>query len=378
LRIPADDVSEFLSRLSPYVDEDGARNLNKISEELGIPYQTLRFRMGRLKDQGISISPVIEPSRFGLARFRASFEVSPDLADYNSFFGGLHQSAGLHFYARSLSNHDFDSEFMLPAEKEGELSKLLLALEQMGFVEKIRMRKLAWNEIIGMKTKYYDYVNRVWDIDFSRLLANPSDYRAAPGSHAAGSLERVKYDHIDLQIIKSLQIDPWTKSVDISKKLNLTDSDISYHMRNHVFSSKMISGFKFTWIGSSDSWSKHSVIPMMYFFKSITEESARHAMSVFTACPFTWNHMMTVDGEYVAELIVPVSQMSETIRYIANGLRPLKMKPTDIAYPDWFCSQNYTIPYLLHRPDAGWQFDAEFSLGYIIQMIRERSSYSVR
>lgn len=374
MRIPADKVSEFLTRLSPYVAEDGARNLNKISEELGIPYQTLRFRMGRLKEQGISISPVVEPSRFGLARFRVSFEISPDLTDYVSFFGGLHQSAGLHFYARSLSNHDFDSEFMIPPEKESELSKLLVALEQMGFIENVRKRRLLWKEIIGMKTKYYDYVNHAWDIDFSRLMANPSDYKMIPGSFAVNSAERSKYDHIDLQIIKSLQVDPWTKSVDISKKLNLTDSDISYHMRNHVFGSKMISGFKFMWIGSSDSWAKHSVIPMMYFFDSLSEESARHAMSVFTACPFTWSHMLTSNGEYIAELIIPVSQMSETIRYIANGLRPLRMKPTDLTYPDWFCSQNYTIPYTMHHSDSGWLFDAEHSLGYVIQMIREQTS----
>jgi len=371
MRIPADDVTEFLTRLSPFIDDDGARNLNKISEELGIPYQTLRFRMGRLKDQGISITPVIEPSRFGLSRFRVSFEVSPDLNDYAAFFGGLHQSAGLHFYARSLSNHTFDSEFMIPPDKEAELSKLLIALEEMGFVENVRMRRLLWKEILGMKTKYYDYVNRVWDIDFSRLLAQHSDYRGSPGSRFLDL--RVKYDYIDLQIIKSLQIDPWTKSVDISKKLNLTDSDISYHMRNHVFGSKMISGFKFMWIGSSDSWAKHSVIPMMYFFNSLSEEAVRHAMSIFTACPFAWNHMMTSEGEYVAELIIPVSQMSETIRYIANGLRPLKMRPSDITYPDWFCSQNYTIPYLMHKHDSGWQFDAESSLGHVIQMIREQA-----
>jgi len=372
MRIPADDVSEFLTRLSPFVDEDGARNLNKISEELRIPYQTLRFRMGRLKEQGIAITPVVEPSRLGLARFRVGFELSPDLTDYDSFFGGLHQSAGLHFYARSLSTHGFDSEFMVPPEKEGELSKLLRALEEMGFIENVRMRRLLWKEILGMKTKYYDYVNRVWDIDFSRLVAEPSDYRASPGSRSTSTLERNKYDHIDLQIIKSLQIDPWTKSVDISKKLNLTDSDISYHMRNHVFGAKMISGFKFMWIGSSDSWAKHSVIPMMYFFEAMSDESARHAMSIFTACPFTWNHMFSVEGEYVAELIIPVPQLSETIRYIANGLRPLKLKPADLTYPDWFCSQNYTIPYMLHRADTGWQFDAETSLGQVIQMIRER------
>ena len=57
MRIPADNVAEFLNKLSRFVDEDGARNLNKISEELDIPYQTLRFRMQRLRESGYFDNP---------------------------------------------------------------------------------------------------------------------------------------------------------------------------------------------------------------------------------------------------------------------------------------------------------------------------------
>ena len=42
-----------------------------------------------------------------------------DLTDVFSFFGGLHQNAGLHYFARSLSSHSFDCEFMIPARKVG-------------------------------------------------------------------------------------------------------------------------------------------------------------------------------------------------------------------------------------------------------------------
>ena len=98
----------------------------------------------------------------------------------------------------------------------------------MKLIENSNLRRIVWKEILGMKTKYYDYVNGVWDVDFSRLSGNPSDFEADP---AADSLSlpsaKNKFDSIDLQIIKSLQINLWTKSVDIARKLNLTDSDIS-------------------------------------------------------------------------------------------------------------------------------------------------------
>jgi len=176
-----------------------------------------------------------------------------------------------------------------------------------------------------------------------------------------------------LQIVKSLQIDSWTKSVDIAKKVKLTDSDVSYHMRNHVFGSKMIPSFKFKWIGSKESWAKHTVILVTYFFNSLSDDLVRRAMSIFTACPLTWNHMLTESGEYIAELIIPVSQMPDTLHYLSYGLRPLKLKPTEMSYPDWSCSQNYTIPYMMHSDESGWEFNAERSLGYVIQMIRQQT-----
>ncbi len=354
------------------MDEDGARNLNRISEELAIPYQTLRFRMQRLKDQGISITPVLDPEKFGLSRFRVSLDVSSDIGEVTSLFGGLHQNAGLHYFARSLSTHSFDCEFLIPPRKVGELSKLLQALEEMKLVENSKVRKIMWKEILGMKTKYYDYANGVWDVDFTRLSSNPSDYEARATSNSV-TFSNNKFDHVDLQIIKSLQLDPWTKSVEIARKLNVTDSDISYHLRTHVFGTKMIRGFKFQWIGSKDSWAKHSLFLLTYNFKSLSEELARHAMSIFTACPFTWNHMWIEGGEYMAELIIPVSQMPDTVRYLANGLRSLKLKPDEINYIDWSCSLNYTIPYVMHDSENGWQFDCARSLGFIIQMIKEEA-----
>ena len=338
-----------------------------------MPYQTLRFRMQRLKDQGITIAPLLDPEKFGLSRFRVSLDVSPDIPDVTSFFGGMHQNAGLHYFARSLSSHSFDCVFLIPARKVAELARLLKALEEMKLIENPKMRQILWKEILGMKTKYYDYANGIWDVDFSHLTSNPSDYEARTIDPLMVAMPKNKFDHIDLQIIKSLQLDPWTKSVDIARKLNLTDSDISYHMRTHVFGQKMIRGFKFQWIGSKDSWAKHTLFLITYDFKSLSEELARHAMSIFTACPFTWNHMWIEGGEYMAELIIPVAQMPDTIRYLANGLRPLKLKPDEINYVDWSCSLNYTIPYVMHDSEIGWKFDCERSLGFIIQMIKQEA-----
>ncbi len=236
----------------------------------------------------------------------------------------------------------------------------------MSIVEDHSVRPLLWKEAPVMKAEFYDYSKGEWDVDYSKLAVDPSSY--APSV----PFVEAKWDEADLFIVKSLQADPWAKAVDIAKKIGLTDNDVSYHLKKHVFGRRQISGFRFKWVGTKDSWAKHTVILMTYVFRSISEESARHAMSVFTSLPFTWNHMRGSDGSYTVELLIPVVHLAETMHYLAGKLRPLGLKPDEILYPDWSCSQNYTIPYSMFSNERGWEFSAERSLSYTIQTIRAK------
>ncbi len=361
----SDDRERFLSRLVPFVEEDGGRNLNKISRGLRIPYQTLHKRVSALSRQGISIRPIVNPTAIGLERFRVSINIAPDITDFNpaAFFGALHQSAGLNYYARCLVSHSFDSEFLIPEGKVEELSKIFRALEEMSIVERYSIRSLLWKEAPMMKADFYDYSKGEWDVDYSKLVVDPSSYTPLV------PLTQARYDEADLFIIKSLQADPWVKAVDIAEKIGLTANDVSYHMKKHVFGGHQISCFRFKWVGTKDSWAKHTIALMTYVFRSISDDSARHAMSIFTSLPFTWNHMRGSDGSYASELLIPVAHLSETLHYLAGKMRPLDLKPDEILYPDWSCSQNYTIPYSMYSNAKGWEFGAERSLGHTIQTI---------
>jgi DNA-binding Lrp family transcriptional regulator len=370
LRIAADDVQQFLTRIVPYVKTDGARNLNKISRELRIPYQTLHFRMSRLRDQGISIVPVVNTSALGLERYRVLFDVPADMTNFNhaSFFDSLHQTTGLHYYGRSLASYSFDCEFMIPKGKAGEFSKVLKGLEDMSLIERTVTRKLLWKEILMMKTQFYDYSNGAWDVDYSDLSGDPSIHESF-----AEPQPIQECDEVDLHLVKSLRMDPSVKLVKVGKDIGLTDSDVAYHLKKHVFGRKQVPSFRFLWVGTKEAWAKHTIILMTYLFKTLTDESTRHAMSVFTALPFTWNHMRGDDGSYMAELAIPVSQLADAMHYLSYNLRPLNLKPDEILYPDWSCCQNYTVPNQLFRKEKGWQLNAERSLSQVLQTIRAKS-----
>jgi hypothetical protein len=374
MKKPTDNARIFLSRLAPYVYSDGARNLNRISRELSIPYQTLRERMIRLKSQGISILPLITPENMGLERIRVSFLLSKDVKNNRIFFGSLYRAAGLHYYARSLFSQAFDCEFFVPRGKMKELDLILKKLEEMKIVKNPIARKIDWKEILMMKTEYYDYENGQWDVDFSRLIGDPSI--ELPSSSAASVIEEHNFlsaslfDHADLIIAKSLQIDPWVKLVDIARILRLTDNDVSYHMKKHVFGRKQIAGFRLKWIGDKTAWAKHTITPITLLFDNLSSEELRHAISIVTSVPFTWNHMRATDGAYLSELLVPAIHAPETIRYLSDKLRDMDLVP-QVLLADWSCMSNYTIPYEMHNEKLDrWEFVAEESLERVLQTIK--------
>jgi DNA-binding Lrp family transcriptional regulator len=368
LRTPNKDAADFLTRILPFVEQDGARNLNLISRELSIPYQTLWTRMMNLNKDGIIVAPTADYDKIGLERARVFFRLSPSIKDETmAFFGGLHQSAGLKLYARSLDNHIFDCEFALPKGTVGELQKLLEKLEELQFIRNVEVKKILWKDVLMLKTEFYDYSKHAWDVDFTKLSGDPSKV-SIPTKN-----EQERFDYNDLFFIKEMEMDSWVKLVDLARKAHLQVGDAAYHFNRHVMDKGLIKYFRLKWSGPPKAWFKHSIISETYVFKKISDEDTRHAMSVLTSVPFSWSHMRMEDGTYMAEVILPLSQYLEGRQYISSQLRALDLAP-ELLEKDWSCLSTYTIPYLLYnREKSRWDFNAENALDYTLQMIRAYS-----
>jgi hypothetical protein len=364
LRIPNDNAAQFLSRITPFVDSQGARNLNAICRKLAIPYQTVRFRMGRLNEQGINILPIVDVDKIGLDRVRASFFLSRDIADPLIIFGGLNQKGGLRYFSRTLISQEFDCEFYIPKDSIFEFGRLMRAMEEMKLLENVSFSRVAWKDIFMMRTKNFDYQSGQWSIDFSRLVGDPSVNIPVPS-------EPTRVDYADLLIIKSLELDPWIHVVDLAQKVGMPVGDTSYHLNKHVFGKKMIRSFRMRWNGTRDAWLKHSIVMQTFVFKQLSDEMTRHAMSIMTSNPFTWNHMRLEDGTYMSELLIPVSHFQETLSFLSEKFRSLDLRP-DTRCMDWSCTSTFTIPYSMFDREQGWTLDAETALSYVLQMIKQQ------
>jgi hypothetical protein len=369
LRRPSDNAADFLARLVPFVESDGARNLNQISRDLGIPYQTLRFRMMHLNDDGISVLAVPDIEKLGLERIRAFFKLVPSLKDPRPFFRALHESSGLRSYSRAMDSQRFDCEFAIPQGRRDEFSELLVRLEEMKVIRNPEAKKLLWKEVSMLKTEFYDYSKGEWDVDFSYLSGDPSSIQI-PAKSKPESI-----DYADLIMIKELEMNPWIKTVELAKKSAIATGDAAYHFNRHVFGRKLVRSFKLRWVGTKESWLKHSIISKTYVFEGISEEDARHAMSIMSSLPFVWSHMMMEDGTYMAETILPISQYPDATQYISGQLRALDLAPSLTFEKDWSCVSTFTIPYMLYNKNREvWEFRAERALESVLQRI---SPYSI-
>ncbi len=363
-----DDSTQFLKKILPYVESEGARNFGIIARDFSLPYPTVSFRMQHLKDLGISIVPIVNVDRLGLARVRASFFLGKEkLPNLKHFFTALNENSGLRYYSKSLINFKFDSEFAVPSGKVRELAGVFEELEKMNLVSEVELHEIKWKDFPTLKTEFFDYPAGEWDVDFSRLIGDPS-VRLRLEEDA----ELPIFDYKDLMILKELEIEPWVKEVELARKIGCPVRDISYHLRKHVLE-KNLASFKIRWIGTQQAWAKHSIVGMTFQFKNISETKSRHLISILSSVPFLWSHLRTFDGIYLAEVLIPISALSEATKYISDRLEQVSMSP-EILLNDWSCSSNYTIPYqLFDKVQKTWAFDSDKIMTAIAQKSLSRS-----
>jgi hypothetical protein len=285
------------------------------------------------------------------------------------FFTKLNETAGLRYFARAIILQDYDTEFWVPQGKVGELSKLLASLEKEDLVSEVKLCRLVWKDFFMFKARNFDYRSSAWDVNFANLVGDPS---VNPPSEEIAIPER--FDYNDLFVIKSMEVNPWVKNMDIAKELGISDADVSYHLNEHVLHKKLVSGFRLAWIGKREAWRKHSIIAMTLIFDSISDEMMRHAMSILSAIPFAWNHARGEGGYYLVELIVPIAHYVETMRFISDSFRRLDLRPA-LFETDSSSVMGYTIPYQMYdRVNRAWSFDREKSLEHILQTVTARTT----
>jgi DNA-binding Lrp family transcriptional regulator len=352
--------NSFLTRLLPFIERNGGRNVAEVARGLGIPYQTALFRIKKLYERGITIHGSVDPNKLKLGRMLVSFRLSTKLENTKKeFFSSLNEVSYLTYVGRYQVEPRFVTEFSVPFDHYVEFRRMLSQLEEMGLIEDVQLFELSWRQNITMRAEYYDYENNEWDVDWSSLRDVPFHQFPSPS-------EPTEFDKVDLLILKELQLDVRQSLKSIARKANVSHMDLFRHYRNHVLGRNLVQTFVLRWVGTKQAWSKHGIILANLCFLNT---DARKVAPVVLRLPFLTSHALSVDGRlYICDLAIPINQLSSTLRYLTDANLPI----TDdhvLHFLDWNFAMGYVLPYHTYT-DEGWSFDATSAIGRIVQALR--------
>ena len=211
------------------------RNISAIARRLGLPAETVRYRVRRLlSNRFIRVFAVPNYAKLGLslmwlfveARHNEALEVLLDNHPYVSYLSKCY--GWVKGYLVNL---------LAPRSMEEEALRYLEWLKGGGYLKDyVALTTLPMEYPLPDFSKYYDYGEGVWRYSWdplSRCSRNPVK--------ANVSIPKEAYlDEVDIAIIRKLQVNATLSLTELADKLGLNVVSLRYHFINHVLGKGLI------------------------------------------------------------------------------------------------------------------------------------------
>ncbi|MBM3897778.1 MAG: hypothetical protein FJ358_04555 [Thaumarchaeota archaeon] len=354
-------MKEIPSKVAKAIAKVGPSNYSLISRMAKIPESTVRYNVNRLSRMGILIQPAIGYERLGLERCWALFEFGDKYeGKEKQFFQAMSQDAYLIYFTRLLPQGKYAAVLTIPTGVKEEHSQFISGLIDDGILKSCQMRDLLWIRHPEMKTEYYDFSAKTWDIDWEAIgRVIPSGTEPKPEE-----LAQQRIDKIDLLILKEVQSDSIASLTKIARKLEINSKTAYYHYRNHILARKLLKNYVLRWRGFGKR--KYVTVPIKFWYNELTGSELMQVQKLFNSIPLVWSDAISKDRSiYVAELAVPSEQLPDLLSFVWNGTHQFASK-LNFGFSDPSFDVSYSIPY--HMFDDGWSFNAKEALSGMKQM----------
>lgn len=332
-------------------------DIPEISRRLGQFKESVRYRYKeKIVNRGFAVQAAVDHEKFGLKRMMLIVEVPEPYKKYaQAIFAALHELCYVVGFTRTLVGGEHVVNLSVPMEFIPEVHGFFEELSQRGLFSSLEILDFDWARNVPMKPEYYDFDTGRWDFDWQK---GEDDYRAA--TFAPSTLER--FDHVDLLIVKELQIDANKSLKEIADKLQINYKKLAWHHTTHVLGRRLLGGFTVNWMGTRYDYTldralhrKHRYFAVDLFVRNVTEMelmTLRHGMN---RLPFLWGEAGSQN--YYAELAIPVDNVVEGLQYIGQITHSVRDRLS--IYPiDQTEALRYTISHMLHDSSARkWTFN---------------------
>lgn len=346
-------IAAMVNRLAEYGPQ-----INRIAGELRIHKETARYwYKEKLLRKGYTMTAVPNYEKLGLGRVVALAEFSSKFVPYaDAILTAMSEQCYLSSFAKTLTEDLYSIQANVPREFTNDWVQFMQALKQRGIFDSIQVVPFEWVRVIPMRSEWYDFEHDSWQYDWT------STPKVGPDSVSFAPSGRGKFDHVDLDLIKQLQVNPEATLLELAPKLRVNYKTLSWHCRTHVVGNKLVKGYLVNWAGTRYDpklekalHRRHRYMWVELLVRDVTENERMVLMAKVNALPFVW---LEAGGQnYFAQIAFPSETMTEALGFIKEVVSPVKQKAA-WHFMDQANALRFSFPSSLYSQEAKkWNFD---------------------
>jgi hypothetical protein len=307
-------------------------DINRISRVTGQHKETVRFRYNSaIKQKGMKLEAAINEVAFGLRPVGAKVTLSsPYLPQAQRIWRLMYEFCYLRSADSSLTDDSHFLRWAVSSERVGEFKELVLELKDARIFEDVELYEFKWFRRTPMATQYYDFVHERWNFDWD-------SFQSVRTHEEPDSIERIRFDTIDLLLAIELQIDAGRSMMEINGllksryQIEVNYKTLQYHYSSHLIKKGLVRDYVVGWQGAQAR--RHTAEPrrrmrqyvMVGFIARRLSGSERDILMDFTSkTPFTWAE--AGGNDYLARCAFPVEMATDALEYMRDALGLLRGK----------------------------------------------------
>ncbi len=331
--------------------------ISRTARELRVHKETARYWYKKLQSKGYRIQAVPFHEKLGLKRVIVLAEFSEVFRPYaDAILTAMSELCYLTSFSKTLPDDLYSIHANVPQERASEWIRFMHTLEGRGLFSKINAFPFEWGGVVQMHSEVYDFENDVWLYDWaSRTKAEPESSNFAPTA-------RVRFDLVDLNLIKQLQINPDASLVEIGNRLKMNYKTLTWHYRKHLIGRGLLRGYSVNWAGTQYDpklaramHRRHRYMWLELLVSNVTETERVGLMVKISRLPFVW--FEAGGRNYFAQIAFPMETMTEALSFVKEVTSPVRQKAV-WHFMDQANALRFSIAPNLYDQQAGhWKFD---------------------
>jgi hypothetical protein len=352
-----DDVDSKIGEMVKLIAKYGP-HISRISRELRVHKETVRYwYKEKLLKKGYTVQAVPNHEKLGLRRIVALAEFSEEFKSYaDAILMAMSELCYLTSFAKTLPDDLYSIHANVPQEYTRDWIQFMNSLKERGLFSSIQSVPFEWGRVVPMRSELYDFDSDSWQYDWAskpKMDSSSSDFTP---------IARGRFDSIDLNLIKQLQIDPNVSLIEVGDKTQVNYKTLTWHYRTHVVGNRLLKGYSMNWTGTryepkleKAMHRRHRYMWLELLVSSVTEAERMELMAKVSQLPFVW---FEAGGQnYFAQIAFPMETMTEALSFIKELTSPVRHKATWHLMDQANALRFSITPKLYDQKAKKWEFD---------------------